>query len=336
MCRRRGKQTRWLFANSLFQEWNNCPAAPRVRRRERMARCQRMNETPTNYQLLAVFVAVAEQASFTKASRKLGIGKGSVSRAITELEQQLGTELLHRTTRAVSLSTAGAALYERVAQHITALDEALLKLPERAKEHSGELRITAPQDFGSGVLADVVAQFVRRYPQVRVDVRLTNARVDLVAEGFDLSIRASPGALKDSTLTARRLGGSATAFFAAPSYVARRGKPKLFGDPAHDWILHIGLRAAAKKLGAETPLRIVSDDFQFIRDLTRGGAGIAALSRFIAAPYVRDGLLEELTFADQPRWSGTLFIVYPSSGQVPRKITAFRDFLIERMKGLLE
>jgi DNA-binding transcriptional LysR family regulator len=294
-----------------------------------------MNETPTNYQLLAVFVAVADQASFTKASRRLGISKGSCSRAITELEQQLGTELLHRTTRAVSLSTAGAALYDRVAQHISALNEALLKLPERSAEPSGELRMTAPQDFGNDMLAEVLAQFVRRYPQIRVDVRLTNARVDLVAEGFDLAIRASSGALKDSTLTARRLGASSTAFFAAPSYVARRGKPKQFAEPGHEWILHTGLRAAAR-LGAHSSLRFVSDDFLFIRDLAREGAGIAALSRFMAAPYVRDGLLEELTFADQPRWSGTLFLVYPSSGQVPRKVTAFRDFLIERLKGSFE
>jgi DNA-binding transcriptional LysR family regulator len=294
-----------------------------------------MNETPTNYQLLAVFVAVAEQASFTKASRKLGIGKGSVSRAITELEQQLGTELLHRTTRAVSLSTAGAALYERVAQHISALDEALVKLPERSKDPSGELRMTAPQDFGNVVLADVLAQFVRRYPQVRVDVRLTNARVDLVAEGFDLAIRASPGPLKDSTLTARRLGGSPTGFYAAPSYIARRGKPKHFAEPGHDWLLHTGLRAIAK-LGADKPVRFVADDFLLLRELAREGAGIAALSRFLAAPCVRDGSLEELTLVDQPRWSGTLFIVYPSSGQVPRKVTAFRDFLLERLKGSLE
>jgi DNA-binding transcriptional LysR family regulator len=294
-----------------------------------------MNETPTNYQLLAVFVAVAEQASFTKASRKLGIGKGSVSRAITELEQQLGTELLHRTTRAVSLSTAGAALYERVGQHIKALDEALVELPERSAEPSGELRMTAPQDFGNFVLSEVLAQFARRYPQIRVDVRLTNARVDLVAEGFDLAIRAAPGSLKDSTLTARRLGSSSIGIFAAPSYIARRGKPKRFAEPGHEWILHTGQRAAAKR-GADTPARFVSDDYLLLRDLARDGAGIAALPRFLVAPYVRDGLLEELTFADQPRWSGALFLVYPSSGQVPRKITAFRDFLIERLKGLLD
>jgi len=294
-----------------------------------------MNETPTNYQLLAVFVAVAEQASFTKAARKLGIAKGSVSRAITELEQQLGTELLHRTTRAVSLSTAGAALYERVAQHIDALGEALVQLPERSAEPSGELRMTAPQDFGNIVLSELLAHFVPRYPQIRVDVRLTNARVDLVAEGFDLAIRAAPGALKDSTLTARRLGTSPTGFFAAPSYIARRGKPKQFAASDHEWILHTGIRAAAK-LPADARVRFVSDDFLLIRDLAREGAGIAALARLMAAPYVRDGLLEEVTFANQPRWGGALFLVYPSSGQVPRKVTAFRDFLIERLKDMLE
>src|SRR5580658_7416823 len=99
-----------------------------------------MRETPAPLQLIAVFVAVAEQASFTKAAHKLGVGKGTVSRSVSELERQLGTELLHRTTHAVALSTAGVALYERAAPHVAALNAAALKLPERAAEPSGELR----------------------------------------------------------------------------------------------------------------------------------------------------------------------------------------------------
>jgi DNA-binding transcriptional LysR family regulator len=98
----------------------------------------------SEYQLLAVFVAVAEQASFTKAARKLGIGKGTVSRAVAQLARQLGAELVHRTTHAVALSTAGTALYERTAAHLAALDQAVQKLPERAAEPSGVLRMTAP------------------------------------------------------------------------------------------------------------------------------------------------------------------------------------------------
>ena len=108
-----------------------------------------MPETQADTQLLATFVAVADEQSFTKAARKLGIGKGTVSRAIAQLEEQLGAELLHRTTRAVALSTAGVALYERVAPHVIALNQAVQKLPERAAVPSGELRMTAPQDIAT-------------------------------------------------------------------------------------------------------------------------------------------------------------------------------------------
>src|SRR4051812_28680177 len=174
-----------------------------------------MRETPLDYQVLAIFIAVAQQSSFSKAALKLGIGKGTVSRAIARLEGVVGAELIHRTTHSVALSTAGTALYERTAHHLAALDLAVTKLPERDEEPSGELRLTAPNDFGAIVLPEVLSQFARRYPQIHFDVRLTNARIDLVAEGFDLAIRAAPGGMKDSTLTVRRLGTAGADLFAA-------------------------------------------------------------------------------------------------------------------------
>src|SRR5262245_32484260 len=98
-----------------------------------------MNETPLDYRLLTIFATVAELYSFSKAARKLGIGKGTVSRAIARLEELMGAELIHRTTHDVALSTAGAALYERTAHHLAALDVAVHDLPERATEPSGQL-----------------------------------------------------------------------------------------------------------------------------------------------------------------------------------------------------
>ena len=292
-----------------------------------------VSATPVSYQLLAVFVAVAEQASFTKAARKLGIGKGTASRAIAELERQLGAELVHRTTHAVALSTAGTALYERTAKHLAALDQAVQKLPERAAEPSGVLRLTAPYDFGLVVLPEVLAQFARRYPDVHVDVRLTNTVVDLVAEGYDVAIRGGMK-IKDSTLTVRRLGIGAAGWYASPSYVARRGRPKELGDARHDWIVHSGLRAVLK-LPADAPSRFECNDFLMTRNLAREGAGICMLPAFVAEPYVREGLLEEMQLADDSpfKGGGNLALLYPSSGQVPRKVTAFRDFLIEQLKA---
>lgn len=285
---------------------------------------------PADYQLLATFVAVADEQSFTKAARKLGVGKGTVSRAITQLEEDLGAELVHRTTRAVALSTAGVALYERVAPHVTALNQAVQKLPERAAVPSGELRMTAPQDIALIVLPPVLAQFARRYPEVRVDLRATNRAVDLVAEGFDLAIRVSTK-MKDSTLTARRLGVDGLGFYAAPSYVARRGRPKRIGDEGHDWILH-PVASAALKLPPQTTPRIKCDDFLTIRALARDGAGIGMMPRFIGAQYVNEGLLEDVALPQPAGLRAGMYLIYPSSGQVPRKVAAFRDFFIDWLK----
>ncbi len=291
-----------------------------------------MGETQAPLQLLSAFVAVAEHASFTKAARKLGVGKGTVSRAVSELERQLGTELLHRTTHTVALSTAGVALYERAAPHVAALNAAVLKLPESAVEPSGELRITAPNDLGVAVLPELLVQFARRYPKISLDVWLTNTNVDLVREGFDLALRAG-STLKDSNLTSRRLAGGRVGFFASPEYIARRGKPKQPNDAAHDWLLHRAHRRYVKPFQAGTP-RFLCDDLLLLRELARRGAGIAMLPESFAAPYVQEGSLEEVPVSSPDSISGGLFLVYPSSGEVPRKVTAFRDFLLEWLKKL--
>ncbi|MET0287927.1 MAG: LysR substrate-binding domain-containing protein [Polyangiales bacterium] len=289
-----------------------------------------MAETPIDYQLLAIFVAVAELSSFSKAARKLGIGKGTVSRAIARLEAEVGAELLHRTTHEVALSTAGQTLYERTAPHLTALQEAVLQLPERAEQPSGELRLTAPSDFGAIVLPEILGELARRYPEMSYDVRLTNERVDLVAQGFDLAIRAGPSAMKDSTLTVRRLGAVVSALYAAPSYLARRGRPKQPHDSGHDWILH-PFALAAWKLKRQAA-KFVCDDFFVIRELVRQGAGIGVLPSFVADAYVREGWIESVQVGKPTLAAGSYVMLYPSRGQVPRKVAAFRDHLIQRLK----
>jgi DNA-binding transcriptional LysR family regulator len=289
-----------------------------------------MRETPIDYQLLATFVAVAEQSSFSKAARKLGVGKGTVSRAVARLEQVVGAELIHRTTHKVALSTAGIALYERTAHHLAGLDKALLGLVERGEEPSGELRLTAPHDFGATVLAAIVAQFSRRYPEVRCDIRLTNAPVDIVADGYDLAIRAAPTPMKDSTLTVRRLGTAGADFYAAPSYLARRGKPRRLGESGQDWLLHPGAMKLWKV--PRDVIRTVADDFLLIRDLVREGAGVGLLPHFLADAFLREGWIELVPLTDRLPMTANYMLLYSSSGQVPRKVTAFRDFLIERLE----
>lgn len=288
-------------------------------------------ETQVDLQLLAVFSAVAEQSSFSKAAAKLGVAKGTVSRSIAQLEELLGVELLHRTTHHVSLSTAGAALHERTRGHLTALRSAIVELPEREEAPTGLLRMTAAPDFGAIVLPSVIATFSRRFPGVRFDIRLSGQQVDLVKDGYDLAIRFTTGPLKDSTLTARRIGKGSAAFYAAPSYVARRGRPKRLGDERHTWVLH----RTVVRLSKTEPesVQFLVDDFLLARDLMRDGVGVGILPTFVARGYVREGLLEEVPVSGAATMGSDLVMLYPSSGQTSKKVSAFRDFLVEVLRS---
>ncbi|ACY15792.1 LysR family transcriptional regulator [Haliangium ochraceum] len=290
-----------------------------------------MGGTPVPYDLLAIFAAVAEESSFSRAAHKLGVGKSTVSRSIARLEEQLGAALIHRSTHKVALSTAGTALYERVAPHLAALGQAVGKLPESAAEPSGELRMTVPHDFGAIVLPALLAQFSLRHPEVSFDVRVTNRQIDLVSEGIDLAIRASPQRLKDSSLTARRLGDVLMACYAAPSYLARRGEPRSFGDPKHEWAVFPPLLALAQ-VPKEFRPRVRADDFLLLRALLAEGAGVGALPVFVAAPYVAEGALQQVLPKELFRGPGGYYLLFPTSAQRSRKVTAFRDFALERLK----
>lgn len=281
--------------------------------------------------LLRLFLAVAETTSFSAAARKLGLPKSSVSRGVASLENSLGTQLLHRTTRQVSLTTAGTALYDRAAPLMRSLDDAVGALPEREEEPSGELRITAPNDVGAVLLPEIITKFTARYPRIRLDVRLTNRPVDLVAEGFDVAIRAVAGRMADTSLVARKLTAIEIQFFASPSYLARRGTPRSLEELAdHDWVLFRSWKMPPALAKAKGNARIVGDDMLFLRNSVIAGGGVGILPAFLAHADVTAGNLVRVV----PRYtelSSTLIMLYPQTQHVPRKVTALRDFLLEAL-----
>ncbi|RLM22124.1 hypothetical protein BIY29_12745 [Brenneria alni] len=283
-------------------------------------------ETPLDYGLIAIFIAVADEGSFSRAAARLRISNGTVSRAIVKLEKSVGAELIHRTTHSMALSTAGIALYERTAHYLKALDEAMTTLPERAEIPSGLLRITAPRDFGAIVLPQLLLQFARRYPAITFDLRITRSYPDLVGEGIDVAIHPMTVPLKDSMLKVRHLGTPKGEFYAAPSYLARRGKPRVIGDDGHDWVFHSAIVALWQL--QKLPTRYLVDDFFLARNLLRDGAGVGPLLTFIAEPYVREGLLEPIPIPPPSESRGTYVLLYPSSGQVPKKVSVFCEFII--------
>ncbi len=290
--------------------------------------------------LLPIFVAVAETSSFSAAAAKLGIPKSTISRGVASLEDAMGVRLFHRTTRQVSLSTAGDALLERSAPLLAALQQSVSDLPELQEQPSGVLRVTSPIDFGSAVLADLVAKFTARYSALQIDLRLSNAVVDIVAEGFDVAFRISSRPLKDSSLVAQKVGTVALQLYAAPSYVARRGLPRVPEElDGHAWVGFRGtdrlrLTGSDKAVTVEPRGRIVCDDMFFVQAALRAGAGIGALPNFVAAADVAAGNL----VCALPRWSGLagqLWLVSPGGRHPPRKVTAFRDFAMEALRNRL-
>ncbi|WP_338867308.1 LysR family transcriptional regulator [Myxococcus stipitatus] len=287
---------------------------------------------------LALFVAVAEGASFSSAAKKLGMPKSSVSRGISQLESLLGVQLLHRTTRRVALSTAGQALYERVSPMLASLRKSVGDLPELEEEPSGELRLTAVVDWGATLLADVVTRFVARYPAVKVDLHLDNRVVDLVAEGFDAALRLSLSPLRDSSLRARRLGPLSLRLYASPAYLARRGPPRHPRElAAHAWIsfrseMPMWLEGPGEEKSPVPSKGVIRcDDMFFMRETLRLGAGVGFLPTLIAEAEVAEGRL----VAVLPKWSmpaGSVWFVSTAGRHMPRKVAAFRDFLMESLK----
>jgi DNA-binding transcriptional LysR family regulator len=280
--------------------------------------------------LLSTFVVVAETSSFSAAARKLRVIRSSVSRSVAALERELGVQLFNRTTRQVSMTSAGRTLYGKVASHLTSLANAAGALPEREELPSGTLRVTAPLDIGALLLPGVLAPFSLRYPAVQLDMRLSNRYVDLVGEGFDAALRVLRPKPGDSPLVARKLTDIEMNVFASPLYLARAGTPMSVSDAArHAWVSFVGRRF----VGTLAPLakvkpRWIGDDVAFVTNGVVAGIGLGLLPTFL----VRDQLAAGTLVRVLPRLSvsaGGLYLAYPPTQRVPRKVSALRDFLVE-------
>ena len=286
---------------------------------------------------LELFVAVAETSSFSVAAKKLALPKSTVSRGLARLEKELGVTLVNRTTRQVSLSTAGLALLERVGPQLAALKKALGELPESEEKPSGHLRVTAAVDFGETLLPELVTTFITRCPGVSVEVNVSNRIVDLVGERYDLAFRAGGDRLKDSALMARKAGPVAMRLFASPAYLARRGTPRTLKELAgHEWIMFrpitkLTLAGAGETGTVEPKGRLIADDLFFIREAARAGAGLAFAPHFLVERELELGNLVRVLPRYEAR-SGAMWLVTPG-GHLPKRTIAFRDFALEWLKS---
>lgn len=275
-----------------------------------------------------VFVTVRATGSFAAAAEKLGVPRSTVSRAVASLETALGARLFHRTTRKVSMSTAGLAFYDSVGPSMGMLEASLAELPQQAEVPIGTLRVTTTADLGVAVLGEATARYLSRYPGTRVEAILSTGVVDLVEEGFDLALRVSSQQLQGDSLVAQRVGSYSLCLYASPIYLARRREPRTLGELSeHEFV---GLSPARFGIKGVTS-RVESNDFFYYRALLEAGAGIGLLPSFLASSAIASGALARVL----PRWTaapGSVHIVQPSRKHQPRKVTAFREVLLELLR----
>lgn len=291
--------------------------------------------------LVAAFVSVVDQQSFTNAAKALGLPKSSVSRRVTELEEQLGVQLLHRTTRKLALTEAGRTYYEQAEKALTELQSAAESASGMDTEARGIVRVTAPVDIGVMGIADIVAEFLREYPDIHVDLSLSSKVVDLVEEGFDIGIRA--GKSRDASLVARRLGTSGLGLYASPEYLKTHGRPKSLEDlTGHDCVLFRGKHGKAlwrlegpggEPASVEVRGRVNVDEMLFVRQAVGVGLGIGLLPTIVIASCSRAQSLEpvERILPDYSVGGADVAVVTPSGPKRPRRVTILRDFLVERL-----
>ena len=284
---------------------------------------------------LQSFVRVAERESFSAAARELGVPTSTVSRSIARLEDALGVRLLERTTRKVVPTASGKALFGGVVGPLRAIADATATVASFHERPCGVVRVTAPIDL-EPALAGLVTSFLEKYPEVSVEVVPTNRYVDLIAEGFDVALRAG-AKLDDSSLVARKVGDMVGHLFAAPAYLKKHGTPKAPADlESHQAVLFRGQDGSAtwalQREGQKTSVvvkgRVSADDLSFVRAACVAGAGIAWMPEGLCRDDVRDGLLVRV-LAPWATSSGALHVVVPSTKHLAPRVAVFRDYVLE-------
>lgn len=274
---------------------------------------------------MVLFAHVVRAQSFTGAARTLNVTKQSVSERVARLEAALGVRLLERTTRTLRLTQAGTAYFERCDAIAAQIDEANAEVQQRQTEPSGLIRVVSPTFYGRWYLISVVERFLREHPAVRVELVLSDRRVNLVEEGFDVAIRI--GALDDSTLIARRLGEAPMTIVASRRHLAQHGRPtpetlagaRCIGlSPFEVWEVG-GVKARLEPV-------LMVNDHELACSAAVAGLGLARVPEVLARPALARGTLVKVFTQPLPP-PRPIFAVYPSRAHLPPRVQRFLDAL---------
>lgn len=298
---------------------------------------------------IATFVQVVRCGSFAEASRRLGVPPNTLSRRVQNLEAQLGTRLMQRTTRNLSLTAAGQTFHDRCASAVDGLEDAGNELTSGNQQPSGPVRIAAPADFFDFFPMEWITEFLAAYPSVRVDFVLNDGRADLIAERIDVAIRG--GILEDSGFFARKvLDAGLDGLVASPSYIAARGAPAALQDlQAHDCLVFShpsgrttwrltgpdGADDAERETEVSVSGRFSGNTAQGLRKAALAGLGIALLPSTMTRRDLRAGLLVPV-LPQYHREGHGVNLVYPSRRYLPLAVSAFIDLVVHKLGAVEE
>jgi DNA-binding transcriptional LysR family regulator len=293
---------------------------------------------------IELFCLAAELGSFTAAANAAGVTPAAVSRSVSRLEGRLGVRLFVRTTRQIRLTDGGRIYFEQCSEALTQLVDAEREVTGGQLTPAGILRISMPTPYGHYRVLPLLPEFRQRYPEVQVEVHLSNRNIDFADEGYDLAIRGRTPS--DSNLIARKLEDAELVLVASPSYIKRAGKPKTLEDlENHDciqfelpstgrripWPFHVNMEVNNKVMDvATTGGYACSEDVLGIVTLARNGAGLVQTYRFIVENDLKNGTLVEL----MPQYGGTsrpFILLYPHARHLSLRVRTFVDFLIEKL-----
>ncbi len=287
---------------------------------------------------LTVFRTVVELGSFAEAARRLRLSPAAVSKNIRELEAHLAVRLINRTTRRMSLTEAGALYHKRIAGILEDLEEADATLGPLQQEPRGLLRVSAPMAASLVALSASIPRFLERYPEITLDLRLDDRRVNIVEDGFDLVIRGSDR-LENSSLIARRLLILDHVLCCAPAYLESNAPPAApeelrrhecvqftLSGHADEWTFY----KAGRSVSVPVNGRYKVTSSLAVRDALRAGFGVSLIPRLYVQDDLASGHLVPL-LADWTPMDTTLYAIYPSTRHVQAKVRAFLDFLVETL-----
>jgi DNA-binding transcriptional LysR family regulator len=292
-----------------------------------------MSKLP-DFEALAIFAKVVELRSFAAAAGELSLSKATVSKAVTRLEQRLGARLFNRTSRRLTLTDAGQKLSERAARLLADGEALENEALAQSVAPRGLVRLAVPMTFGIMAVAPILPEFLKQYPDVAIDLHLSDAMVDLIGEGFDAGLRIA--SLPDSSLIARRLCAMPRYTLASPAYLDRHGRPthpmhlaqhKCLGyaylstpDVWH-YTNAAGEQASVRPAG---PLRV--NNGEALMPAVLAGLGIADLPEFIAGDAIASGKAEVI-LKDWKQTEGSVHLVTPPGGPRPARVEVLADFL---------